>query len=165
MLKNKIYLPLIFLIFGVNLWFQEWRILAVSFVFLVIWNMVSNPQLKQNLKRIWILFFFYSSTFLIQLYYHQEGKVLFQVFHFYVTQEGVIQFLGNFLRVLNLILLSWVVSSQKIFYGRFARYQEIVEEVIECVPQVFILFRKRMKIKWFFRYILKKIKQEENKEA
>lgn len=152
---------MIFILFVVNLFFQEWKILALSFGILVFWNIVSNRQLKQNLKRIWILFFFYSSTFLIQLYYHQEGRVLFQVFHFYVTEEGIIQFLGNFLRILNLILLSWVVSSHKIFYGRFAQYQEIVEEVIKCVPQVFVLFRKRMKIKCFFRYILKKIKLEE----
>lgn len=151
----------IFLLFSVNLFFQEWKILTVSFGILVFWNIMSNRQWKQNLKRIWILFFFYFSTFLLQFYYHQEGKVLFQVFHFYVTEEGVIQFLGNFLRILNLVLLSWIVSSQKIFYGHFAQYQEIVEEVIEFVPQVFILFRKRMKVNYFFRYILKKIKLRE----
>lgn len=143
------------------MFFQEWKILAIHFVLLLLWNLFQNKRFKQNIKKIWILFFFYSSTFLIQLYYHQEGRVLFQIFHFYVTEEGIVQFLGNFLRVLNLILLSWLVSSQKLFYGRFAQYQEIVEQVIEDVPQVFILFRKRMKIKWFFKYILKKIKEQE----
>ncbi|WP_338085637.1 hypothetical protein [Fusobacterium gonidiaformans] len=125
------------------------------------WNIAYNSQFKQQLKRIWILFFFYLSTFVIQLYYHQEGKVLVQLFGFYITLEGVQQFLGNFLRILNLILLSWIVANQKIFHGRFARYQEIIETVIEFVPQVFILFRKKMKIKWFFRYILKKIQEKQ----
>ncbi len=157
MLKNKIYLLLFIIIFAINLFFQDWRTLSLSFLFLLCWNIAYNSQFKQQLKRIWILFFFYLSTFVIQLYYHQEGKVLVQLFGFYITLEGVQQFLGNFLRILNLILLSWIVANQKIFHGRFARYQEIIETVIEFVPQVFILFRKKMKIKWFFRYILKKI--------
>ena len=86
---------------------------------------------------------------------------MLQVFGFYITLEGIQQFLGNFLRILNLILLSWLVAEQKIFHGRFARYQEIVETVIEFVPQVFVLFRKKMKIKWFFRYILKKVQEKQ----
>lgn len=161
MLKNKIYLLLFIIIFAINLFFQDWRTLSLSFLFLLCWNIAYNSQFKQQLKRIWILFFFYLSTFVIQLYYHQEGKVLLQLFGFYITLEGVQQFLGNFLRILNLILLSWIVANQKIFHGRFARYQEIIETVIEFVPQVFILFRKKMKIKWFFRYILKKIQEKQ----
>ena len=161
MLKNKIYLLLFIIIFAINLFFQDWRTLSLSFLFLLCWNIAYNSQFKQQLKRIWILFFFYLSTFVIQLYYHQEGKVLVQLFGFYITLEGVQQFLGNFLRILNLILLSWIVANQKIFHGRFARYQAIIETVIEFVPQVFILFRKKMKIKWFFRYILKKIQEKQ----
>lgn len=161
MLKNKIYLLLFIIIFAINLFFQDWRTLSLSFLFLLCWNIAYNSQFKQQLKRIWILFFFYLSTFVIQLYYYQEGKVLVQLFGFYITLEGVQQFLGNFLRILNLILLSWIVANQKIFHGRFARYQEIIETVIEFVPQVFILFRKKMKIKWFFRYILKKIQEKQ----
>lgn len=161
MLKNKIYLLLFIIIFAINLFFQDWRTLSLSFLFLLCWNIAYNSQFKQQLKRIWILFFFYLSTFVIQLYYHQEGKVLVQLFGFYITLEGVQQFLGNFLRILNLILLSWIVANQKIFHGRFARYQEIIETVIEFVPQVFILFCKKMKIKWFFRYILKKIQEKQ----
>lgn len=161
MLKNKIYLLLFIIIFAINLFFQDWRTLSLSFLFLLCWNIAYNSQFKQQLKRIWILFFFYLSTFVIQLYYHQEGKVLVQLFGFYITLEGIQQFLGNFLRILNLILLSWIVANQKIFHGRFARYQEIIETVIEFVPQVFILFRKKMKIKWFFRYILKKIQEKQ----
>ena len=161
MLKNKIYLLLFIIIFAINLFFQDWRTLSLSFLFLLCWNIAYNSQFKQQLKRIWILFFFYLSTFVIQLYYHQEGKVLVQLFGFYITLEGVQHFLGNFLRILNLILLSWIVANQKIFHGRFARYQEIIETVIEFVPQVFILFRKKMKIKWFFRYILKKIQEKQ----
>lgn len=161
MLKNKIYLLLFFVIFAINLFFQDWRILCLPFLFLLCWNIGYNSKFKEQLKRIWILCFFYLSTFLIQLYYHQEGRVLLQVFGFYITLEGIQQFLGNFLRILNLILLSWLVAEQKIFHGRFARYQEIVETVIEFVPQVFVLFRKKMKIKWFFGYILKKVQEKQ----
>ena len=104
-----------------------------------------------------MLLFFYLSTFLIQLYYGQQGKVLFKFYSFYITEEGLINFGVSFIRILNLILMSWLINEMKLLTGRFSKYQKIIDTVIDLVPEVFTLFKKRMKAKNFTRYILKDI--------
>ena len=68
------------------------------------------------------------------------------------------KFFINFMWVFNLLLLSWLVVAQKLINTKFNKYQKIIETVIELVPQAILLIRKRMRIKWFFRYILKQIR-------
>ena len=63
----------------------------------------------------------------------------------------------NFIRILNLILMSWLINEMKLLTGRFSKYQKIIDTVIDLVPEVFILFKKKMKAKNFTRYILKDI--------
>ena len=97
-------------------------------------------------------------TCLLQIFYTQEGEVILKFYNFYLTKEGVINFILNLLRIFNLLLLSWVVSTQKFLTGRFIKYQKIIETVIELVPEALLLIKKRMGIKRFFRYILEQIK-------
>jgi len=84
-------------------------------------------------------------------------KVLFKFYNFYITQEGLINFGVSFIRILNLILMSWLINEMKLLTGRFSKYQKIIDTVIDLVPEVFTLFKKRMKAKNFTRYILKDI--------
>lgn len=160
LLKSSLLILLIFSIFFNNL-----AILVAIFFISMTLNLVYNKNLKKHFKRVRMLIFFYLSTFLVQLYYNQEGKVLFKIYSFYITEMGLINFGTNFIRVVNLILLSWFINEMKIVTGRFAKYQKIVEIVIELVPQVFVLVKKKMNGKNFYRHILKKIYQEYRKEA
>jgi hypothetical protein len=50
------------------------------------------------------------------------------------------------------------VVANGIINTKYSKYQNIIENVIELVPQALLLIKKRMRIKWFFRYILKQIK-------
>lgn len=84
--------------------------------------------------------------------------MLLKISKFYITKEGMYNFILNFMRVFNLLLLSWLVVAQRLISTKFNKYQKIIETVIELVPQAILLIRKRMRIKWFFRYILKQIK-------
>ena len=126
---------------------------GITFI-LFIMNIILNKDLRKNK----FLFFLYFTTCLIQLFYIQEGRVLFKIGNFYVTEEGAFNFLLNFLRIFNLLLISWIVSAKKIINGKFNRYQHVIENVIDLVPQALLLIKKRMKIKWFFRHILKQIR-------
>ncbi|WP_288217633.1 hypothetical protein [uncultured Fusobacterium sp.] len=56
------------------------------------------------------------------------------------------------------MLLSWIVTTKKLLNGKFNKYQNVIENVIDLVPQALVMIKKRMKIKWFFRYILKQIR-------
>lgn len=153
LLKSSLFLLLLSNIFINNL-----KIMCGISVILLLLNITLNKDLKNNLNRMKFLFFLYFSTCLIQLFYKQEGRVLFKIANFYITEEGMFNFLLNFLRIFNLLMISWIVSAKKIVSGKFNKYQKVIETVIDLVPQALVLIKKRMRIKWFFRHILKQIK-------
>ncbi len=142
----------------INIFFTNINVIFISTILLFTINIKYNKELITQIKRVRFLFFFYFVTCLLQIFYTQEGEVIIKIYNFYLTKEGVLNFTLNFLRILNLLLLSWIVSTQKILVGRFVKYQNIIETVIELVPEAILLIRKRMGIKRFFRYILKQIK-------
>ena len=152
LLKSSLFILLLVNIFTSNL-----IILSAILIIVLILNLTLNKNLKKHSKQLKVLLFFYLSTFLIQLYYGQQGKVIFKFYNFYITQEGLINFGVSFIRILNLILMSWLINEMKLLTGRFSKYQKIIDTVIDLVPEVFILFKKRMKSKSFTRYILKDI--------
>ena len=152
LLKSSLFILLLVNIFTSNLIILS----AILFVVLIL-NLCLNKNLKKHSRQLKVLLFFYLSTFLVQLYYGQQGKVLFKFHNFYLTQEGLMNFAVNFIRILNLILMSWLINEMKLLTGRFSKYQKIIDTVIDLVPVVFVLFKKRMKAKNFTRYILKDI--------
>lgn len=148
----------IFILLAINIFTNKIIFLTSILLLLVIFNIFYNNQIREHLKSVKILLIFYIGTFIVQLFYKQEGKVLFQIYNFYITELGLVNFLTNFLRILNLILISWIVSAKKMFNGKMGRYQTIIETVIQLVPEVFSLFKKKLRLKSFFRYILKQIR-------
>lgn len=153
MLKSSLLLLLIINIFSNNIF-----VIFIATLFLILLSLKCKVHIIENMKKIRFLFFLYFMTCLLQIFYTQEGRVIFKIYKFYLTYEGLGNFLLNFLRIYNLLLLSWIVSNQKLLNGRFNKYQDIIENVIDLVPKALVLIKKRMKIKWFFRYILKQIK-------
>ena len=152
LLKSSLFILLLVNIFTSNL-----IILSTILIVVLVLNLILNKNLRKHSKQLKVLLFFYLSTFLIQLYYGQQGKVLFKFYNFYITQEGLINFGVSFIRILNLILMSWLINEMRLLKGRFSKYQKIIDTVIDLVPEVFTLFKKRMKAKNFTRYILKDI--------
>lgn len=121
-------------------------------------NIFKNKKLKENLKKMKFLFIFYMGTCFFQLLYLQEGEVLYRIFNFYITKPGVTRVFVNLMRIINLIMISWLVNSGNMLRGPLKKYQLVGECVMELVPEVFSLFKRRMSPKWFFRHILKQIK-------
>ncbi|MBP6323040.1 MAG: hypothetical protein KBE73_02760 [Fusobacteriaceae bacterium] len=142
-----------------NLYFDKIEYLFYIFFALLVGNLIFNKEIKKKLKYVKILMFFYIMTALFQIVFTQNGEVLFKIFGIYITKEGIANFGVSFLRMTNLILISWLISYKKVFTN-FGKYEEVVEIVISMVPEVFILFKKRMRIKWFFRHILKEIRHK-----
>ena len=153
MLRSSLFILLLLNIFLNNLLY-----IGVTTIILFLLNLKYNKNLRENIGRVKFLFFLYFITCFLQIFYTQEGEVLFKISKFYVTKEGMYNFFLNFMRVFNLLLLYWLVVAQKLINTKFNKYQKIIETVIELVPQAILLIRKRMRIKWFFRYILKQIR-------
>lgn len=153
LLKSSVFILFFFNIFG-----KSFETLTAVFIAEIILNLIFNKNLKNSLKKIKFFFFFYLTTCIVQIFYIQEGEVLFKVFNIYVTKEGMLNFGINFIRIFNLLMLSWIINAQHILKGRFSAYQNVIENVMSLVPEALQLFKKRMKIKWFFRHILNQIK-------
>lgn len=153
MLKNSLLI-----LFILNLFVKNMTILTVLLIAEIVLNILFNKELLKHLKKLKFLIFIYLTTFLAQIYYHQEGEVLFKIYSIYVTKGGILNFASSFLRIINLILLSWLVNTQNILPKSLSSYQRVIEDVIELIPEVFKIFKSKRKIKWFFRYILSQIK-------
>ena len=65
--------------------------MGITFI-LFIMNIILNKDFKKNIGKMKFLFFLYFTTCLIQLFYMQEGRVLFKIGNFYITEEGVFNF-------------------------------------------------------------------------
>ena len=94
----------------------------------------------------------------MQIFSNQEGEILFKIWNIYITKVAVSNFSINFLRIINMIMLSWLIDKNSSIFNHFGKYKIIIENVIELVPEAFVMFKKRMKLKPFIRYIFKKIK-------
>lgn len=153
MLKSSLLI-----LFVLNLFVKNMTVLGVLLFIGIVLNIIFNKELLKHLKKLKFLIFIYLTTFLAQIYYHQEGEVLFKIYSIYVTKGGILNFASSFLRIINLILLSWLVNTQNILPKSLSSYQRVIEDVIELIPEVFKIFKSKRKIKWFFRYILSQIK-------
>ena len=154
MLLNSILL----IFFSVSIIFDDLRIIGAVFFAELLFNLILNKNLKGNVKKLRVLLYIYLGTFLIQIFSHQEGEILFKVFNLYITKAGMENFIVNFLRIMNLIMLSWLLSKECSIFNHFGNYGKVMENVVELVPEVFVIFRKKMGLKNFLRHILKKIK-------
>lgn len=153
MLKSSLIILL-----GINILCDNIYVIFITTLIFLFLNFKYKIDVKKNMGKIKFLFFLYFMTCLLQIFYTQEGRVIFKIYKFYITEEGMRNFTLNFLRIYNLMLLSWIVTTKKLLNGKFNKYQTVIENVIDLVPQALVMVRKRMKIKWFFRYILEQIK-------
>ncbi|RUA06516.1 MAG: hypothetical protein DSY38_04160 [Fusobacteria bacterium] len=152
LLKSSIFLILLLTILTSNIY-----ILITVAGLMILSNLLFNKTLKSSIKKMKYVFLLYFTTVLFQLFMIQEGEVIFKIYNYYITWDGLIQVGINFLRIFDILLISWLINAQNIFTGRFKRYNELIDIIIELVPEVFVLFRKKMRFKLFFRHILKQI--------
>ncbi len=154
MLLNSILL----IFFLISIILDDLRIIGAVFFGELLLNIILNKNLRNNIKKLRVLIYIYFGTFIIQILSVQEGEVLFKVFNIYITKTALENFAVNFIRIINLIMLSWLLNKNSSIFNHFGKYKRVMENVIELVPEVFVMFRKKMKLKNFFRHILKKIK-------
>ena len=158
--KKALEILLLLIMVTINILLDDIKIICILTIFLIIINFFYNKHIIKNLKTIKILLIFYISIFIFHVVLNQNGEVLYQISNFYITKEGIMQGLLNFIRIMNLLLLSWIGTFLNIFENKMGSYTRVVENVISLIPEVFNLFKKRMKIKWFIRYIMKQIKNK-----
>ena len=153
LLRSSIILILVIL----NILLKDLKYLSIIFVFELLCITILTTDIKGKIKSLKRLSYIFILMLVTQIFYNQEGKVLLKIYNIYITENGVYSFGVIFFRVINLYLLSWLLSKNSKIINRFQDYREIIEIVVNLLPQVFTIFRRKTKIKWFFREILKKI--------
>ncbi|TDT71809.1 hypothetical protein EV215_0493 [Hypnocyclicus thermotrophus] len=149
MLLNSIIF--LFIILNKNFIYQ----LTVSILLLTI-NFFNKKKTKiyQNIKHVYIFFILISIS---KIFIYQEGEVLIKLGKFFITKLGFSLFLNNFLRLINLTILAHnitILARDKISLGE---YEKIFSIILDMTPKVFNNFKKRRKIKYFYKNIFKEI--------
>ena len=145
----------------VNIINSNLKVLGAIFILLNALNIFLNKNLLKNIKKLKILIYIYFLTFFMYVFSGQEGEVILKIFGVYLTKEALINFLSNFVRVINFIMVSWLIKGDSVLFNKLGRYKKVIENVVELVPEVFVLFKKRLKIKSFLRHILTSIKLDD----
>lgn len=169
MIKAKSIIINIFVIvlFLANIFIDNIKFIGTVFILELFLNIIFNKNLWENIKKLKILMYIYICTFFIQILSSQEGEILFKILGIYITKQATLNFILCFIRIINLIMFSWLFSKKCSMFNQFTprdkayffeRYRLVFENVVALVPEVFILFRRRMGLKAFFKHILKKIK-------
>ncbi|MFK4785557.1 hypothetical protein [Fusobacterium sp. MFO224] len=153
---------LLLLLFISTIFIENLKVVLAIFVIELILNIVLTKDLIKNLKKLKFLGYIYMITFVIHIISHQTGEVIIKIFNIYVTKNGVRYFLVTFLRIINLVMISWLVKDTGFLMKRLGRYRRVMENVFRLVPEVFVLFRRRLKFKSFLRYILTRIDLKDN---
>lgn len=156
MLRNKWFF-IIFII--LNLYLNHLSTLGYLFVLILIANIVNGDGIGKKMKKILFLMGFYLIGTLFQIFLYPHGHVLYKIFSIYITREGVELFLINYIRIINLIFLSQLIKYNEKSVNRLYGYENIVKIVVFLIPEVMLLFKKRIKLKWFIRHIMKEIKK------
>ncbi len=151
---------LLLVFFLSNVFVNSLNYILILFIIEFLLNIFLNKTLVSNIKKLRFLGYIYIFSLFTYIFTRQEGEVIWKIFDIYITKEALISFGINFLRVINLIMISWLIREEGLLTNIFGRYKKIVEKVIELVPEVFIVLKKRLKIKSFLRQILTRIKEK-----
>lgn len=146
------------ILFLTNIILNNIKVIGAVFLIELLLNIFRTKNIGKNIKKLKFLIYIYIGMFVMQIFSNQEGEILFKIWNIYITKVAVSNFSINFLRIINMIMLSWLIDKNSSIFNHFGKYKIIIENVIELVPEAFVMFKKRMKLKPFIRYIFKKIK-------
>lgn len=150
MLLNSLLFILILLI-------RDFRIGLIISITLLIINSFINKDIKSDIKKLKFFMIFYLMTCLSQIFFNQEGKVMFKFLNIYITDTGIEKMLLNFFKINSLVFLSWLIKTKGKLGFKLFSYELIIEIIIEMIPQVFSLFKNKVGVKNFYKKILLKV--------
>ena len=153
MLNSILLILLLFNILTNNL-----KFIIGIFLLNILLNIIFNKNILKNIKKLKFLFYIYILSFFMYIFAKQEGEIIIKILGIYVTKEAILHFTLNFLRILNFLMVSWLIKGEGLLDSKLKRYKNIIDAVIELIPEVFVLFKKRLKIKSFLKHILIRIK-------
>ena len=151
----------------INIFLKNIFILSLITVFLIALNLKLDNNFFIKGKKIDKFLLIYLFSCLISIVFIKNGIVLFEVGNFYITKEGVEIGFGKFIRIFNFLLISLYLSAKyksykvNIRHPRFEKiklyYKDIFRVILETVPYIIDLAKKRVKFTRIYKKILIKV--------
>ena len=140
------------ILFVINLLLKDIRVLL--FISLLLFMVLKINKYRKIPKFIYL---FYLILSISKIFFHQEGEIIFKFMSVYITKDGFLDAALNFIKLINIVYLS-VIVSRKIKIEKFkSSYTELLEIIIALVPEVFVVFKKRIRIKDTYKIIFTKV--------
>lgn len=125
-------------------------------------NIILKTDMKNKMKNLKYMLYFLSFSLVFQIIYINEGRIIYSFWKIHITDEGINRALITLLRVISIILSSYLIKAKSIMKKYFAEYILIFKIVIKLSPEIFKIIKKRMRPRLAFKYILKKVYKEIN---
>lgn len=153
----------------INIFNKNIYLLISVLIFLLIFNFYKDKDFFYKIKKMDKFILIYLFYLIISIFLYKTGKVIYGIGNFYITYEGVLNGLINFLKLINFLLVSFMISykfkNQKKFFSiknsKIKKienyYSEIFEHILEAIPFIFDLIKKKVKFSHSYKRILLKV--------
>jgi len=130
-------------------------LLTNIYILLIMTFLLMFISSRLNFKKLpKFIYFFYFTLAFSKIFFIQEGQVVLKILNVYITKESLLHCFLNYIKILNVLLLSKFIS-KNIKIGDFKNsYTEILEIIVVFVPQIMTMFKKRVGIQDLYKKIL-----------
>lgn len=153
----------------INIFLKNIYLLLILFLILLFLNFKNDKNFIKQIKRIAKFSLIYLFYLLVGICFYKNGKVLFKIYSIYITEEGLLNGFITYIKLVNLLLLSFFISvkfkekkynldiKNKKIQKIEMFYSEVFEKILETVPFIFDLIKKRSKFSDIYKRILIKV--------
>lgn len=153
----------------INIFNKNIYLLISMLIFLLIFNFYIDIEFLYKIKKMDKFILIYLFYLIVSIFLYKTGKIIYNLGNIYITYEGVLKSTINFLRLINFLLISFMISfkfkNKKIrFSSKDSKikkienyYSEIFEHILKAIPFIFDLIKKKVKFSHSYKRILLKV--------
>lgn len=156
MLLNNFFLLLVIL----TIVFYDVKSMLVILLIVFFINLYKKNINIKNIKKLKYSIVFIIISFVFQLILNNYGEIFYSFYSINIYYQGIKFGFVTTIKILNLILISWIIDYEKILPNLISKYSKIVKIAINNVPYVFLLFKENKNPKKVFENLIKKIYKE-----
>ncbi|NLK62741.1 MAG: hypothetical protein GX287_04725 [Fusobacteria bacterium] len=156
MLLNNFFLLLVIL----TIVFYDVKSMLVMLLIVFFINLYKKNINIKNIKKLKYSIVFIIISFVFQLILNNYGEIFYSFYSINIYYQGIKFGFVTTIKILNLILISWIIDYEKILPNLISKYSKIVKIAINNVPYVFLLFKENKNPKKVFENLIKKIYKE-----
>lgn len=145
------------------LFFSNIYLVLITLILFIILTLILKKRVLFPEKRYYLHLLL--TAVIIQIFYNQEGKVVYSAGVLILTKSGIISGAASAVKIYGMMIISKNTDFKKIFNGRFKKQAFIFEIVIKIVPEILKMPKTMINPGKTVKYILKRVYRELRKES